>query len=114
MRISPEMTKLADTMVAQIKKDLGIHSPSLVMRWHGQQAGRGFTLGLADMEASVASQAGRYAHAVTGMATVGGVAASGASRPSVQVNQTINPQPYQSEREIGAASAMEFMLALRR
>jgi hypothetical protein len=38
--------KLADAIVAQIKKTLGIRSPSKVLEWHGSMAGRGFELGI--------------------------------------------------------------------
>jgi len=38
--------KLANAIVAQIKKTLGIHSPSTVLEWHGSMAGKGFAKGV--------------------------------------------------------------------
>lgn len=38
--------KLAAAIVAQIKKTLGIHSPSKVMEWHGSMAAVGFAKGI--------------------------------------------------------------------
>ena len=38
--------KLAAAIVAQIKKTLGIKSPSKVMEWHGSMVGQGFSAGI--------------------------------------------------------------------
>jgi len=38
--------KLANQIVAQIRKTLGIHSPSRVLEWHGSMAGQGFARGI--------------------------------------------------------------------
>lgn len=43
-----QMQALADAMVTQIKKSLGIKSPSSVMRLLGQHTGEGYRLGLVD------------------------------------------------------------------
>lgn len=47
------MTHLADVMVNQIKKDLKIASPSLVMRAIGGHIGEGMALGMSDMHPRV-------------------------------------------------------------
>lgn len=62
--------KLAAAIVAQIKKTLGIHSPSKVMEWHGSMAGIGFSRG-------IEGEVGRVQKASAGL----GAAALPGSRP---------------------------------
>jgi hypothetical protein len=54
---------LANTVVKQIKKSLGIKSPSTVMRAHGRYTGEGFALGIADQYGTVARSAVGLANA---------------------------------------------------
>ena len=55
--LNKAITRLADGMVYTLKKKLKIHSPSQVMRWHGQMSGEGFALGIDDKLARI-EQAG--------------------------------------------------------
>lgn len=58
--------KLADAIVAQIKKTLGIHSPSSVLMGHGSMAGRGFAMGLEREYGRVMRAGAGLANAATG------------------------------------------------
>jgi len=59
--IEAAMKRLADAMVAQIKKSLKIKSPSTVMRGLGQFTGQGFALGLTDSQAGTVRAASALA-----------------------------------------------------
>jgi hypothetical protein len=80
--IAAEMKKIADTMVGQIKKDLGIHSPSQVMRELGAYLGQGMALGIRDSTDDVA----RATAAMTGSV----IPSRGAGQLPAQVNFQIN------------------------
>lgn len=54
--------KLAAAIVAQIKKTLGIRSPSKVLEWHGAMTGQGFIRGIEGEIPSVAKTADRMAN----------------------------------------------------
>lgn len=60
-QIEKLMAKIARSMVDTIKKELGIHSPSTVLRYHGQMAGEGFALGIGDQAQRVAQSSQRLA-----------------------------------------------------
>jgi hypothetical protein len=49
------MLKIADSMVKAIKKALGIHSPSRVLKKIGAYVGKGFQLGLFSEQSNIAS-----------------------------------------------------------
>ncbi|MFF4054610.1 hypothetical protein ACFYZ0_02300 [Streptomyces sp. NPDC001708] len=53
-KIEKQMLKIADSMVKAIKKALGIHSPSRVLKKLGAYVGQGFRLGLISEKANVA------------------------------------------------------------
>lgn len=53
--------KLANAIVAQIKKTLGIHSPSRVTKWHGQMVTQGFVSGMVSELPTVKKAAERMA-----------------------------------------------------
>ncbi|WP_427895018.1 hypothetical protein ACQHIV_15870 [Kribbella sp. GL6] len=54
--------KLVAQIVARIKKDLGIHSPSKVLAWHGSMATEGFASGMVSSLPSVAGAASQLAN----------------------------------------------------
>lgn len=64
--------KLAAAIVAQIKKTLGIHSPSKVMEWHGSMAAVGFRQGIE----------GEYGRVMKASAGLGQAAIPGTTRRS--------------------------------
>ncbi|MEX1655513.1 hypothetical protein ABZ960_20390 [Streptomyces pseudovenezuelae] len=53
-KIEKQMLKIADSMVKAIRKALGIHSPSRVLKKLGAYVGQGFRLGLISEKANVA------------------------------------------------------------
>ena len=53
------------TVVATVKRELGIKSPSTVLRLHGQHAGAGFALGVADQAGLVAAATRQLSAAAT-------------------------------------------------
>lgn len=69
--ISRTMTSIADLMVAQIKKDLGIHSPSVVGHTIGAFFGQGMANGVRSLAGDVS-----YAASMLSRAAVGGAGAS--------------------------------------
>jgi hypothetical protein len=58
--------KLANAIVAQIKRTLGIRSPSKVLEWHGSMAGLGFTRGIEGEYGRVSKAAAGLGSAATG------------------------------------------------
>jgi phage-related protein len=54
-KIEKQMLKIADSMVAAIKKALGIHSPSRVLAKIGAYVGQGFRKGLASEQSNIAA-----------------------------------------------------------
>ena len=78
--ITKEMDAIAKSMVAELRKELGIHSPSTVLRDHGRMAGAGLVLGLDDSLAKVTAAASRMAKAAI-PAGYGSSAAGGPGRP---------------------------------
>lgn len=59
-----EMIKqMAKSMVATLKKELGISSPSTVMQWHGEMSGQGFEVGYGKSVSRVAAISQRLARA---------------------------------------------------
>lgn len=88
--------KLAAAIVAQIKKTLGIRSPSKVLEWHGSMAGRGFELGIKGEYGRVQkAAAGLGAAAAPGpQARRTGVPASGGGRGGdiyITINGALDP-----------------------
>ncbi len=69
------MRKIARSMVEVIRRELGIHSPSEVARWHGQMFAEGLAKGIDDSSGKVKAAAKRLAGA-TGLGA-GGVIAGG-------------------------------------
>lgn len=61
--LNKAITAIADGMLRQLKRKLKIHSPSQVMRWHGQMTGEGFRLGMLDKADAIASAADGYGNA---------------------------------------------------
>lgn len=57
--------KLAAAIVAQIKKTLGIRSPSKVLEWHGSMAGKGFERGILGEYGNVMRAGAGLANAAT-------------------------------------------------
>jgi hypothetical protein len=62
--IAKAMSKIAASLVAQIRNDLQIHSPSRVMHDLFAHAGEGAELGVLSREANVRAAGSRLAHAV--------------------------------------------------
>lgn len=79
--------KLADAIVAQIKKTLGIHSPSKVLAWHGSMAGQGFVQGIV----------GEYANVRRAGVSLGAAATPGQLRT---VGSTARQSPSSGEQRI--------------
>jgi len=73
--IEQMMRKIARSMVEVIRRELGIHSPSEVARWHGQMFAEGLAKGIDDSSGKVKAAAKRLAGA-TGLGA-GGVIAGG-------------------------------------
>jgi hypothetical protein len=61
--VNKAASALAATVVRQIKKDLGIRSPSQVLRQHGRFTAEGFALGIADRQHLVSTSARGLANA---------------------------------------------------
>jgi TP901 family phage tail tape measure protein len=75
--ITAMMTKIADSMVATIRKELKISSPSQVMREHGQAVAQGLAMGIADGTAGAEAAAKRLAGAVSAGVSSGASGVSG-------------------------------------
>jgi len=94
--ITKEMTKIAKGMVSQIKKDLGIKSPSTVMYQHGMMVSQGLAQGIiaglphvtAAMRALSSATAPGTVHPATGVALAASQGAGGFGVTSSQ--QTLN------------------------
>ena len=71
--------KLAAAIVAQIKKTLGIRSPSKVLEWHGAMAGVGFTRGIEGEYGRVQKAAAGLGNAATGIRSTPGRPGGGGS-----------------------------------
>lgn len=102
-----------DKIVAAFKTALRINSPSKVFSEIGSSVGEGFQLGMeksfSDVTASATLQIASTVRAASGSSFLPSGAAAGRG---VEVTQVINPQPGQSETEIGAAAARKLMFAL--
>jgi TP901 family phage tail tape measure protein len=85
------MERIARALVATIRRELGIRSPSTVMRYHGQMAAQGFALGIDDEEARVAASAQRLTAALGGGSrSAGGEAAPGSGGTQIgPINITV-------------------------
>ena len=88
--------KLAAAIVAQIKKTLGIRSPSKVLEWHGSMAGQGFIRGIEGEYGRARSAAdGLGLSAVPGRSGAGagarGAAASSAPNIYITVQGALDP-----------------------
>lgn len=70
-KVNAAAGRLAQTVVRQVKRDLGIHSPSLVMRQHGRYTGEGFAQGIADRYGMVTRSATGLANAAVQPAQFG-------------------------------------------
>jgi hypothetical protein len=73
--IEAEMEKIAGIVVKTVDKELGIHSPSTVLRYRGLQSGIGYGLGLDDSTARVRAAASRMAAAAVPAMRLPGVSA---------------------------------------
>jgi hypothetical protein len=74
--------KLANAIVAQVKKTLGIRSPSKVLAWHGSMAGQGFVRGIVGEYGNVRRAGVGLGNAATGMRSRGGSASRGQANSS--------------------------------
>jgi hypothetical protein len=110
--LAAAMKHLADVMVAQIKTDLKIHSPSLVMHELGAFTGQGFGHGIGSQAMFVRSQSMRLAASAVPPISRPGATGGGAS--GLQLVQHIYPQAEQSPMAIAKAAAAEQVWALRR
>ena len=77
--------KLANAIVAQIKKTLGIRSPSKVLEWHGAMAGVGFTRGIEGEYGRVQKAAAGLGNAATGIRSTPGRPGGGSSQLPLKV-----------------------------
>lgn len=75
--LNKAITAIADGMIAQLKRKLKIHSPSQVMRWHGQMTGEGFRLGMLDKADAIAHASNGYANAAVPAGQFASVATGG-------------------------------------
>jgi hypothetical protein len=91
-------SRLVATLVKQVKKDLGIKSPSVVMRQHGRFTAEGFALGIADRYGMVTSNANALANAAVRPTQFG----SAPQFPNGLVH--VHPAPNHSETAIGTAA----------
>jgi TP901 family phage tail tape measure protein len=83
-QIEAVMAKIADSMVGTIKRELGIHSPSTVARYHGQMFAEGLALGVTDGEGKVAASSRRLTAALAG-GPAGGPAGGGAGGSGLSI-----------------------------
>lgn len=84
--INAVMSKVANSMVGTLRKDLGIASPSRVMREHGQMVGEGLALGIEDSVSRVRQSSTRMVQAVTqGAAAHATAAAAAAQQPRLTI-----------------------------
>jgi hypothetical protein len=100
--------KLAAAIVAQIKKTLGIRSPSKVLEWHGSMAGVGFSRGIEGEIGRVQKAAAGLGAAATNVG--GGRSGSRAGGDGVTNNYYITITGAQDK--IGAAREVEQLLLL--
>jgi tape measure domain-containing protein len=84
--------QLAESMVAQMRKSLGIHSPSLVMHRLGALSGEGFALGIASKYGRVSGAAGGLSNRAAAMASFRNGAASAGGDTYVELHAH-NPLP---------------------
>lgn len=75
--IEEMMKRIAKAMVRTIRRELGISSPSTVMRQHGRDAARGFALGIEDGIAGTTAASSRLAGALSAGAHGGGAGGGG-------------------------------------
>ncbi|WP_327175475.1 hypothetical protein OG599_09250 [Streptomyces sp. NBC_01335] len=118
-RIEAQMLKIADAMVAAIKKALDIHSPSRLFRKLGAFVGKGFGLGVTDergrvqraTEALAASATSAASREVTS-AVAGGLSAAGASQSTTKVLNyyASNGSSLSSAEELFAAASRARMV----
>jgi hypothetical protein len=83
--LTKQMQHLADIMVNQIRKDLGIKSPSVVMRAIGGHLGTGLIQGLGDQEQAVAHAGAKLTAAAINYRTARPVSSSGGGSGVVQL-----------------------------
>lgn len=90
--------------VGKVLSFLGIHSPSRLFHGIGENVAKGFALGITDNADVISAAMDTFQQTPTiDTSVTGGGAAIGVG--GLVVNQTINPQPGQSEEAIGMASA---------
>ncbi|MFI5942206.1 hypothetical protein ACIBCB_18380 [Streptomyces uncialis] len=111
--IEKTMLKIANSMVAAIKKALDIRSPSRLLRRLGSFAGRGFGLGVED-ETQRVERAGRaLAHgAATGASgEITAAVSSGLTRPGATANQVSKVLNYYAGNASSSLSSEEELFA---
>jgi phage-related protein len=91
-QITKMMQKIAKSMVSTLRKELGISSPSRVMRAHGLMIAQGLALGLGDGIGAVGEQALRLARAA-GPQRSGGLAIAGAGGGAMQFDIVLTFRP---------------------
>lgn len=107
--ITTEMTHIASIITKTLRKELGIKSPSTVAHQLGSYFGQGFANGVQEKRLTV-----RRAASTLGANAVAGARGGGSSVPGAGgVHLTINPQPHQSEREIGYSAAQALVRQLQ-
>jgi hypothetical protein len=97
-KVNAAASRLAQTVIRQIKRDLGIHSPSLVMRQHGRYTGEGFAQGIADRYGMVTRSATGLANAAVQPAQF----SRGQQLPAGLIQ--VNPAAGHNETAIGIAA----------
>ncbi|NUK41801.1 hypothetical protein HRW13_13100 [Streptomyces lunaelactis] len=117
--IEKQMLKIADAMVAAIKKALDIHSPSRLFRKLGSFVGRGFSLGVTDERGRVERATNALASSATSGASRGVVAAVSGGLSMAGSGQAVtkvlnyyagNGSSISSEEELFAATSRARMV----
>jgi hypothetical protein len=113
--VTGAISSLANQLVAQIKADLKIHSPSLVAREIGQNFGGGLSLGMTDRLGTVASSSRQLAASMAGGVGGGRGGASGGGDTYIlnlsgivgdrqQLGQHLQEVLREHKRSLGGAS----------
>ena len=105
-QVNKAAASLAAEVVKQIKKDLGIHSPSRVGHELGEYFGIGFANGISNKQKHVAQSASDLAYAAAPSATGGGAGMS--------VTQNIYQQPGQDPASLAEDSSRRIARRIKR
>lgn len=103
--------KLTGTLIAQVKKNLGIRSPSRVFAELGRFTGAGFIQGLDQMQTKLDRRVDTFINLdprqVNTTGSTGVTTSAVAAGPSRDITVNVHPSPGMDETEVGKAAVRE-------